>query len=45
MKRKYFTSKSGITLIALVRTIVILLILAEITRGALSGDNRNTKKS
>ena len=35
----------GITLIALVITIVVLLILAGIAINALVGDNRNTKKS
>lgn len=32
---------SGITLIALVITVVVLLILAGITIGMLTGDNRN----
>ena len=35
----------GITLIALVITIIVLLILAGIAINALVGDNRNTKKS
>jgi len=33
---------SGITLIALVVTIIVLLILSTISIGMLSGDNRNT---
>lgn len=37
---KYRKKNSGITLIALVVTIVILLILAGISIGALTGDNR-----
>ena len=45
MKRKYFTSKSGITLIALVISIIILLILAGITISALSGDNGILKRA
>ncbi len=35
----------GITLIALVITIVVLLILAGVTIAVLTGDNRNLKKS
>lgn len=35
----------GITLIALVITVVVLLILAGITINALAGDNRTIKKS
>ena len=38
-KNKIFTTQRGITLIALVITIIILLILAAITIAALSGDN------
>lgn len=34
----------GITLIALVITVIVLLILAGITINALAGDNRITKK-
>ena len=44
MLRKKERSK-GITLIALVITIVILLILAGVAIAALTGNNRNTKKS
>ena len=36
---KYFKRKNGITLVALVVTIVVLLILAGVTIAALSGDN------
>ena len=36
-----FKKEKGITLIALVVTIVILLILAGISIGALTGDNRD----
>ena len=42
---KIFKQKKGITLIALVITIIILLILAGISIGMLSGDNRNFTKS
>ena len=35
----------GITLIALVLTIVVLLILAGVAISALSGENRNIKQS
>ena len=38
-KNKVFTTQQGITLIALVITIIILLILAAVTIAALSGDN------
>ena len=38
-KSKIFTTQKGITLIALVITIIILLILAAVTIAALSGDN------
>ena len=34
--------KEGITLIALVITIIVLLILAGVTIATLTGDNRNT---
>ncbi len=44
MKEKKKNAR-GITLIALVVTIVVLLILAGIAINALVGDNRNTKKS
>ena len=36
----YLKNKNGITLIALVVTIIILLILASITISTLAGDNR-----
>ena len=42
MNRK---DKKGITLIALVITIIVLLILAGISISMLSGDNRTFKKS
>ena len=38
-------NKNGITLIALVITIIVLLILAGVSISMLSGDNRNSKKS
>ena len=38
-------NKNGITLIALVITIIVLLILAGVSISMLSGDNRNFKKS
>ena len=38
-KNKVFTTQKGITLIALVITIIILLILAAVTIAALSGEN------
>ena len=38
-------TNKGITLIALVITIIILLILAGISIGMLSGDNRNFTES
>ena len=44
MKEKKKNAR-GITLIALVVTIVVLLILAGIAINALVGDHRNTKKS
>lgn len=37
--------EKGITLIALVITIIVLLILAGVTIATLMGDNRNTNKS
>lgn len=43
MKNKLKTNK-GITLIALVITIIVLLILAGVTIAALSGENRNIKQ-
>lgn len=45
MKNKYFLEKSGITLIALVVTIVVLLILAGVSINMLTGQNRNFKES
>ena len=42
MKR---TKQNGITLIALVITIIVLLILAGVTIATLMGDNRNINKS
>ena len=36
---------SGITLIALVITIIVLLILAGVVIASLTGENRNTKQS
>ena len=44
IKNKLKTNK-GITLIALVITIIVLLILAGVTLGALTGENRNLDKS
>ena len=38
----YLKNKTGITLIALVVTIVILLILAGVSIAMLTGDNRHT---
>ena len=37
--------KNGITLIALVITIIVLLLLAGVTIATLTGDNRNFKPS
>lgn len=37
--------KNGITLIALVITIIVLLILAGVTIATLTGDNRTINKS
>lgn len=50
MKRTNFINKkiseqSGITLIALVITIVVILILAGVTIATLTGDNRIVTKS
>ena len=42
---KFKASTSGITLIALVVTIIILLILAGVTIATLTGDNRTNNKS
>ena len=41
MKKERLKNK-GITLIALVITIIVLLILAGVTIATLTGDNRNT---
>ena len=47
MLKKYridkYRKNKGITMIALIVTIVILLILAGITIGVLTGENRNNK--
>ncbi len=43
--RKILKETEGITLIALVLTIIILLILAGVTIATLTGDNRNIKSS
>lgn len=40
-KKKALKNTNGITLIALVITIIVLLILAGISISMLSGDNRN----
>ena len=45
MKRDSITLNKGITLIALVITIIVLLILAGVTIATLTGDNRNIDKS
>ena len=42
MKKKFF-NQSGITLIALVITIIVLLILAGVSIATLTGDNGNEK--
>ena len=42
---KKLQSKNGITLIALVITIIVLLLLAGVTIATLTGDNRNIKPS
>lgn len=42
---KKLKKNKGITLIALIVTIVVLLILASISIGALTGDNRNYKSN
>ena len=44
-KRKIEETNNGITLIALVITIIVLLILAGVTIATLMGDNRNIDKS
>lgn len=41
-KKEIKTRNRGITLIALVITIIVLLILAGVTIATLTGDNRNT---
>ena len=43
--KKTLKTSNGITLIALVITIIVLLILAGISISMLSGDNRNIAKS
>ncbi len=45
MKRNTKRKNEGITLIALVITIIVLLILAGVTIATLMGDNRNINKS
>ena len=42
---KKLKKNKGITLIALIVTIVVLLILARISIGALTGGNRNYKSN
>ena len=41
MEREFMRNNKGITLIALIITIIILLILTGITLSAVLGDNRN----
>ncbi len=43
--KDFNSNRKGITLIALVITIVVLLILAGVTIVTLMGDNRNNNKS
>ena len=43
--KKFFKQKKGITLIALVITIIVLLILAGISISMLAGDNGILKKA
>ena len=43
--RKTLKNKNGITLIALVVTIIVLLILAGVSIAMLTGENRNTNPS
>ena len=45
MRIKVNKTNNGITLIALVITIIVLLILAGVTIATLMGDNRNINKS
>ena len=45
MKNQMIKTNNGITLIALVITIIVLLILAGVTIATLMGDNRNINKS
>ena len=45
MNLQKFKEKRGITLIALVVTIIVLVILAGVTLGALTGENRNLDQS
>ena len=44
-QEKQRNEAKGITLIALVITIIVLLILAGVTIATLTGENRNTKSS
>ena len=43
IRKKLKSNEKGITLIALVITIIVLLILAGVAISMLSGDNRNIK--
>ena len=45
MKQEMYKQNNGITLIALVVTIIVLLILAGVSIQMLTGQNRNIKKS
>ena len=45
MKKKLQRKQNGITLIALVITIIVLLILAGISIAMLTGENRNINTS
>lgn len=42
---KIVKNKKGITLVALVVTVIVLLILASVTLATLVGDNRSINKS
>ena len=45
MKKDFYKRPSGITLIALVITIIVLLILAGVSIAMLTGENRIINKS
>ena len=45
IKMKEKNQEKGITLIGLVITIIVLVILAGVTLGALTGENRNLDQS